>query len=332
MKKSILIASSTIASDEYVPVAQKLTEKGYEVTTYNSDLVFCEQDSFMVNITEDGQIRAKYNDKDISNKAISALWYRKVADFQKPERIHDKAKALLLQDEVEYFHQDIWMSLYDKGKWLNAPEDMICASNKLGQLAIAKEIGFNIPETIVSSDWNTVQSHLFVDKRYRDIIVKMVRGVIIINNQDMALPTTILSKTKVDTLKDITTPFPGIYQPYKQKLREWRVTVVGEDIFPIAIYTDKEAKDDWRRHQNSPHVRFRPEGLDDETTALCIKFLAKYNLKFGAFDLVEDKEGQKTFLECNANGQYYIFEEHFNIPISDAIVKELINISNKQPY
>lgn len=100
MNGNILIASSTISEDEYGPVVYKLTEKGYNVTVYNSDRVVNGTDSFLVNLTDDGNVRTEYNGEDISSQNIHAMWYRKVADFQKPENIHEKATALLLQDAL----------------------------------------------------------------------------------------------------------------------------------------------------------------------------------------------------------------------------------------
>lgn len=325
MNKNILIASSTISSDEYLPVVSKLVDRGCDVAVYNSDRVISGQDSFSVRVTGN-DVRIDYEGKGISNDSVDAIWYRKVADFQHPGQTDDKAKTLLIQDEVANFHQDIW-SLYDSDKWLNAPENILKASNKLGQLVVASQVGLNTPQTIVSSNWNEITNKLMNNDAYEKIIVKMVRGVIIQDNQEMAMPTTVLPRERVDFLSETTTSFPGIYQPFLRKSREWRITVVGENIYPVAIYTDDRAKDDWRRHQNSNSVQFKPEPFDAGTAEKCIEFLKRYKLKFGAFDFIEDDSGEMTFLECNANGQYYRFEELFDMPISDAIVDELINIA-----
>lgn len=330
MSKHVLIASSSFSSEEYIPVIEKLDNRGFEVSIYNSDKVISGEDNFTVRLTEEGSLTALYNNRDISNSSIDALWYRKVADFQKPEDTEDKAKALLLQDEIGSFHQDIWHSTYDDNKWLNSPKAILQASNKLGQLIIARQVGFSIPETLISSDWKAIQQSLINERNHKEIIVKMVRGVLIKDGQEMAMPTTILRPTQIDLLKETTTAFPGIYQPYKQKYREWRITVVGQQVFPVAIYTDQEAKDDWRRFQNQSHVNFKSEPVNTDISIKCIEFLRRYNLLFGAFDLIENDEGEITFLECNANGQYYRFEEQFDLPISDAIVDELIKITRQE--
>jgi glutathione synthase/RimK-type ligase-like ATP-grasp enzyme len=115
-----------------------------------------------------------------------------------------------------------------------------------------------------------------------------------------------------------------------EKAREWRVTVVGNNIFLAAIYTDESAKDDWRWHQNTSAVRFRKEVLPDDIAHLCIFYLKMMGLAFGAFDLVEEPNGRIFFLECNPNGQYGWLEEDLGLPISQAIAVELIRIAKRR--
>lgn len=330
MSKNILVASSSRSAEEYAPVVDRLTHWGHNVKVYNSDRVISGLDSFFVGITPEGGVRLEYSDEDISNDNVDAIWYRKVAEFLGPEETKDKAKALLIQDEVASFHQDIWCSLYDDNKWLNSPSRMIKASNKLGQLVVACRIGFDIPGTVVSSNWGDIQSQLIHKDGYRDIVVKMNRGVIVVEGQELAMPTTLLSEQKINELCDVVAPFPGFYQHYKQKHKEWRVTVVGDDVFAVAIYTADEAKDDWRRHQNSKYVKFKPEEFDDAASEKCQRFLGHYGLKFGAFDFIESSDGSITFLECNANGQYYGFEKMFGMPISDTIARELVAVASQR--
>ncbi|NBU33623.1 hypothetical protein EB118_00780 [bacterium] len=325
-KGNILIASSDHSKEEYVPVAQQLSSAGYNPVIYKVDKVLDSDESFTLNITNNGELSIFYEGVDISPKNILASWYRKVSDFNIRDKASDKAALLLLQDEVDSLHQSIW-PLYDESIWLNAPENIYKAARKLGQLLVAKKAGFNIPETIVTSDWGAIKTRFFEDLSYKNIIVKMMRGVIVKDNTEMALPTTILDSNKVNLISERAVSFPGLYQEYINKYREWRVTVVGEEVFPVSIYTDKDAKDDWRKHQMTSSVTFKSERIDCDISEKCIKFLDDINLKFGAFDFVEKTSGEFVFLECNANGQYYALEERFNLPISSAITSELIKIA-----
>jgi len=50
-------------------------------------------------------------------------------------------------------------------------------------------------------------------------------------------------------------------------------------------------------------------------------------LRFAAIDLVLDQTGEYWFLEANPNGQWAWIESRTGLPISSAIVDELLAIS-----
>lgn len=234
-----------------------------------------------------------------------------------------------MNNEIRALHDTIWPQFYPESIWLSSPRKLARADRKLLQLLVAREIGFAVPKTVVSSSWSAIGSMLLASDNAR-IIVKMMRGVISEGNQIKALPTTILGCREVDELKECTSPFPGLYQPYIEKAREWRVTVVGDNVFPAAIYTDESAKDDWRKHQNSSSVQFKGGKLPDGIEDLCIRYLQEMGLGFGAFDLIERPNGEVVFLECNPNGQYSWLEEDLGLPISDSIAAALISTAEQK--
>ncbi len=53
----------------------------------------------------------------------------------------------------------------------------------------------------------------------------------------------------------------------------------------------------------------------------CLLFLQHFNLNFGCFDFIVDKNGNYIFLECNTNGQWMWLEEEAKLPISAAIAQ-----------
>ena len=215
-----------------------------------------------------------YNGVSILPENLSAAWYRKKASFGLPNADTQLAKQLYMNNEVRALHDTIWPQLYPENIWLSSPAKIIRADRKLGQLQLAHEIGFNVPETVVSSHWGFIGATL-LSRDDAQIIVKMMRGVISDDNQIKALPTTVLHHQRVYDLRGCTAPFPGIYQPYVEKAREWRVTVVGDDVFPVAIYTDKGAKDDWRKHQNTDAVQFKRARLPGSIVDKCILYLQR---------------------------------------------------------
>lgn len=321
--RNILIASSSYSYEEYAPVARILREKGHEVAIYNADKVAKGLEPFSLVISDTGTVSISVDGRDVSPGQLNSAWYRKVNDFFGPDDvINDKAKQLLIRDELESLHETIW-SLYPEDVWLSPPERMRVASQKLGQLVVACHVGFAVAPTVVSNEWRSIEDSLDTRDAVTDIIAKMIHGVLIEGNVEKAMPTTVLNSQLVAKLKGLTIPFPGLYQPYVPKAREWRVTVVGDRIFPAAIYTTEEAKDDWRKHQLTNAVTFENAQLNDEVSQKCAAYVKAMGLGFGAIDLIETPEGETVFLECNPNGQYYWLEERLGLPISQAIAADL---------
>jgi hypothetical protein len=326
IEKPVLITAASLDEHAYGPVRQILESKGFPVIVYRTDKVLNGEEQFCLEINVNGELDISYNNASIAPEDISAAWCRKIGAFGFEDTDKDRAKHLYLTNEIRYLHETIW-TLYDDDIWLNPPGKMRQADRRLWQLLVAHDLGFSIPKTVVSGDWLSIDSHLL--SSHEQIIVKMIRGVISDRDQIKSLYTTPLNQAKIDEIRDHTTPFPGLYQPYIKKAREWRVTVVGENIFAAAIYTSENAKDDWRKLQATDAVHFvredMPEGIDEK----CIQFLGKMGLKFGAFDFIEKPDGEMIFLECNPNGQYGWLEDKLGLPVSQAIASELIKIATK---
>jgi hypothetical protein len=76
-------------------------------------------------------------------------------------------------------------------------------------------------------------------------------------------------------------------------------------------------------------VTLRAEQFPTEHKDRCFQYLGRFGSRLGTFDFIEDDEGQITFLECNANGQYKWLEQSLGFPISTAIVSELAAIAGE---
>lgn len=312
----------------YEPVACKLVKHGHNVVIYKTDKILSGEERLLIAQDDDANLEISYQGIPVGPNDIQAAWYRKISAFRAGTTTDDQAKKLHLASEIRTLHDTIW-SVYPEDLWLNAPEKMRHADKKLGQLALARKIGFQIPPTAIASEWSDIQERLL--KKHPKIIAKTLRGIISEGNDVKAMYTTILDAQAMRRLDEmVVTPFPGLYQPFFDKAREWRVTVVGDRIFPAAIYTDLDAKDDWRRHQLKSSVKFQHDTLPEGVEEKCIDMLGKLGLRFGAFDFIETSDNRFIFLECNPNGQYGWLEDGLGFPISDAIADELAAIAQSR--
>ncbi len=313
--------STSIDRHSFGPVVEILEKRGYDAWVYQSDKVFSGEDTLTVQVNDQNLFELTYNGTRQALTDYSSAWYRHPEIYNL--NLSDKAKQLSLEHEITSLQESFWLQIPEKA-WLNHPARMKQAQAKLSQLVVAMETGFSVPSTVVSNTWGSIDK-LSETQDFSDIIVKMPKGVLYESNSTKVLYATQLDAQKRRALNQAN-PFPAIYQRYKQKTREWRVTVVGDEAFLVAIYTTDNAKDDWRRHQLTTDVTFKTEKLSTTLTEKCVKFLGKCGLLYGAFDFIENDEGQFTFLECNTNGQYRWLEDLLELPISDAIATKLISI------
>lgn len=321
--KSVLIASSSIDQYSWEPVASALTSRGYGVTVYEADKVAQGIVPLDVSVNGDTGLSVVYNGNSLDPSRMDAAWYRR-STLISTTLERDRAKQIGLDGERKIIQSAIWDAVPD-GAWLNSPQNIRRAEQKITQLALAHELGFSIPNTVASNRWATI-----LDTLPEDIVFKISYVyALYCEPDDIRTVYTTPLKNNPEELPIQGNPFPGLWQSNIPKAREWRVTVVGDETFDAAIYTDEAAKDDWRRHADSPgQVEFRAERFPDGQKEKCLQYLGRFGLRFGAFDFIEGPDGKITFLECNANGQYKWLENSLGFPISEAITNELAAIAD----
>lgn len=315
-KKTILIASNSDDRITTKPVAKLLKAKGYHVILYEADSVATKKKQFSIHV-QNKNVIFSYNKRFIDPTTIAAAWYRRPNMFGTDES--DWARAESLAIEYRAMQKHLWDSIPDE-RWLNEPDKIRHAEEKMQQLITAQEVGFEIPQTVISTDWKDVQA-LPGEK----LLFKMPHGILNTKEGEFSLYSKIFLKKNLPLHAN---PYPGIWQPFIEKKREWRITVIGETVLSCAIYTTKESENDWREHQdNEALVQFKAEALPEEEKKKCIAFLKHYGLRFGAFDMIETHEGTCIFLECNPNGQFGWMEDELGLPMAETIANELIRIA-----
>lgn len=319
-EQTILIASCSVDNLTWEPVAVDLTQRGHSLVVFEADKVALGAVPFKTEVNNEG-FGVWYGEDRLCLQAIGAAWYRRPAFVTNPQ------KNGAAQSGVDVERRMLQAALWDevpKSSWLNAPDQISIAERKVSQLNAAQKVGFQIPYTVITNDWEEISDNL-----PEEIICKASRSLYFDGEEYRLLYTTSFLNVP-DKLPLDRNPFPGIWQESLAKAREWRITAVGEETFDAAIYTSDDAKDDWRKHQNyGSKVEFRSEPFPDEQKEKCLAFLEAMDLKFGAFDFIEQPDGTITFLECNPNGQFRWIEDQLGLPISAAIADELIDIAKK---
>jgi hypothetical protein len=265
-----------------------------------------------------GAASLTYNKRSCDLDEIGGAWDWHVNVFHIDER---RQKPLAVLREMQHTFSGLFNCI-NQNVWLNPPYLIRNTQEKISQMVFAQDCGLRIPRTVLSTKWDDIQK-----LGDRSILKMPVSGMI--DDNSKVLYTTVLDEKQRSRLRH-TSPFPGIHQAYISKKREWRITIVGEKVFPAAIYTEADAKDDWRKHQHSnDHVTFKDEPLPDPAIGLkCNTMLKKLGLRYGAFDFIETPDGEMVFLEVNSAGQYGWLEDQLGLPISEAIADLLIEIAD----
>ena len=120
---------------------------------------------------------------------------------------------------------------------------------------------------------------------------------------------------------------PVIVQQRIYPKTDYRVTVVGEDVFPVRIFSKNgEVALDWRTQKVG--LEFDQCSLPAELISHCRTLVKTLGLQFGAIDLVESK-GKFFFLEINPNGEWGWLQKTVGVPIAEALVGLLINLASE---
>ena len=259
---------------------------------------------------------------DLEN--VKSVWVRR----PKPIVVSNAMSPIESQFVEDEFTSSIW-SMYtclDSVYWMNHPlyARYLFEHNKLFQLKLAKLAGLSVPDTLVTN--NTDELIEFCRQHGGTLAVKAVRSRIF-QGDDGDVIGIYTNRISVDYLENHASDIllaPLMAQKYIEKKLEFRVTVVGQDIFTCAIHSQdsERTKEDWRRY-DFENVKHESYDLPANVKSLLLKFMQLCHLTFGAIDMILTQEGEYVFLEINPSGQYIWIENLAKLPISRSIAENL---------
>jgi len=278
--------------------------------------------AFQIDISFDGGPKCRLTFEDgqtLGSEEITGVYFRQPRAPAVPDGTADTDR-LFVQRELKETLRGLWR-LIDAGKWLNHPRNLWLASNKLEQLAVAGRLGFRIPETCVSMSATRVRA--FYDEHGGRIICKAVKNGFSHDDDTVTLAMTRRVDPAFIENFDGYAAVPMIYQREIVKAYDVRVTLIGDQLFPVAIHSQEreDTEVDWRLWDVSAFdLRHEQIELPQDVAAYCCAIARHFNLGFAAIDLVRGTDGLFYFLEVNPNGQWAWIEQKTGYPIRDAII------------
>ena len=255
--------------------------------------------------------------------AVRAAYFRRpLPPYVNPEDF-SKASVTYIQEEWSYLLRSLYLELGKK--WFSHPNSIILAEDKPRQLRLASEVGFSVPETVITNELDSLEQ-LFAGG---DVIAKPMKQSLI--EEDIGLGGVIYT-TNIHSIGEIDAHglrmAPVIFQRRIDKRIDLRVTVVDSNVFAVAINSQmfEKTQTDWR-HSSVTELEHEILELPEQIAKKCIEIVRRLELRFGAIDLVLDKRGAYWFLECNPNGQWAWIENRTGLPIAAAIVSAMESMS-----
>jgi hypothetical protein len=225
-------------------------------------------------------------------------------------------------DECSHLLKGLWAVLSDRF-WVNKPEATAQASLKPSQLAVARQLGFTVPRTLMTNRPDQLRS--FFDECDGQIIYKGFSAHMrVVEGRTVGIYTNRLTKNDIAKCDSIRFA-PGIFQEYVPKRVELRITVIGTRALAAEIHSQnsERSRDDWRRYDfgNTPYC---PHPLPMDVEARCVRLVRSLGLVFGCIDMIVTPDSRYVFLEINPNGQWYWIEQLTGMPLLDHFVEMLI--------
>lgn len=321
MARFLIVTNKTDLTSDFI--VREMRNRSLEILRINTE------DISQMRITYDvqhGTTIYPSDDCKVELKQVQAAYFRRPLLPDVSNHNMAASSARYVREEWGYMLRSIYLEL--DNKWFSHPNKIILAEDKPKQLRLAQEIGFSVPDTVITNDVNFLGS-LF---RNGEVVAKPLKHALLeednIADSRVIFTTTIKSIEEID--KNALQVSPVIFQRKINKQFDIRVTVVEDNVFPVAIKSQafEKTKTDWR-HSSVVELEHEIFELPSDIADYCKKLVRKLDLRFGAIDLVLDENNKFWFLECNPNGQWAWIENRTGAPIAAAIVNSMERMQNE---
>ena len=276
-----------------------------------------------------GTVRIMPTGRKLDLSTISAVWWRRPGEVRFLPEASDDAVAFT-RSELHHTLESAW-SLLDC-YWMNHPVAIQAASYKFEQLERAKQFGFRIPDTIITTSVDEARTFIARQHEHLAIYKVLTASLAALDSNALhsprpptfALPSRLISE---HDLRELTTlgPAPCQFQAFLPKRREYRVTVIGNQAYVITMEPSPEdaaASADWRHLSYSAPMR--PTLLPGALAPQCVAYVHSYGLRLATLDFLETDDGCIYFIDHNPSGQFLFIQRRLpEMHLLENAVREL---------
>lgn len=328
---TVLIMTHTEENESFDIVARALARRGHEA-------IRCDTDFFPTRVQLAVHHGAKGERVEMATAAgeplldlseLTAVWNRR---FGIGKDIPESLDPQLRIPSVEESRRTLYGALDCLDLFFLDPRHRVVRANsKSLQLRIARQLGIEVPRTVITNDPRQVRD--FAAACDGRIVCKMMTSFAVYDDagRENVVFTNPLSAADIEDMRGLEM-CPMTFQEMVPKALELRVTVVGHRVFTAAIESQgsEKAKDDWRRDGAGLVGRWRPHELPAELERRLLALCDRLGLNYGAIDVIKTPDGRWVFLEINPAGEFFWLDQVQDTPISDALADVLVDPAKRR--
>lgn len=242
-----------------------------------------------------------------------AVWWRRPRPIALHPELDNEEGREFAFGECHAGLRGLWSCL--DAHWVNDPEKDEVAGRKAFQLKVASRVGLRIPRTLMTNSPDRAREFVRQEGPAGTIYKAFLA------TESSWRETRRLKLDELDLI-DAVQFAPVIFQEYIRANVDLRITVIGNEIFPIEVRSETSAYAfDYR--MNLGQAVFRPHTLPASVEGSLRELMRELGLVYGAIDMRWTPEGEYVFLEVNPSGQWQFVAERAGVPISDAMARYL---------
>lgn len=304
----LIIGNSVDLAESVVGEIKQISEE--EVAFFKADKCL-EGESFGFSVIDGKPMAmATIDRQEIDLTQVRSVWFWKPLLPKVLRTLEPPAHQLFVYRQFLAMWRSM-VSLLADCSWVNDYYSMIAAEHKPYQLRVASEVGFFVPDTLVTSDPEKALKFW----RYcgKEMVIKPLA---LSPTEDSVLFTNRVTE-ELMAEKERLRSSPVILQRLVPHQHELRITIVGDAIFPAEVISESGL--DWRRGK----IMVSPYVLPPDIQDLCLRYVRLLGLQYGCIDMIVTPDDQYVFLEINPNGQWDFVEKRAGLPIGKAIARLL---------
>jgi len=318
---SILILGNTRDREHIGAVVNELTKLNKQAFLFMTDTLGTRDSSISLSFKNGIYSYELSNSQGtIQSQEIDSVWYRRPNVFRIP--IQGSAQRKEIEEEMKACLDDLWLTT-KKALWINPVDKLMTARARAHQLFLANQIGFNVPESVMTNNPDVVASFYYSHNGHI-VYINLDAEYLNYESSGYVIPAAKITEHLL-SYTDMLRLSPSLFQEEIDLKCEIKVIIIGRTV--IAIQMEPKRKDiptDWRQINIRNDISYTPIVLPGEVRSKCLKLTRTLGLVYASIDLCIDNAGKVYFSAINPNGPWYWLEYMTGVTIARNIARLLV--------